>query len=151
MSLGHEKDLELLAARRWRVALTLTIIMVSAYFGFILLIAYDKPLMGQLVMGGSVSIGVLLGAAVIALAPVLTGIYVRWTNQHYDHAIGTINGLKRDAEAISSGTTVAPAPAVPPVGTFARARTPLPVAQGTDPAAPSSTASPAQPRPEVRQ
>ena len=148
MSLGHVKDLELLAARRWRVALTLTIIMVSAYFGFILLIAYDKPLMGQLVFGGSVSIGVLLGAMVIALAPVLTGIYVRWTNQHYDHAIGTINGLKRDAEAISAGTTVAPGPAVPSVGTFARPRTPLPVAQGTDPAAASPSAPP---RPEVRQ
>ena len=151
MSLGHVKDLELLAARRWRVALLLTIVMVSAYFGFILLIAYDKPLMGQLVFGGSVSIGVLLGAMVIALAPILTGIYVRWTNQHYDHAIGTINGLKRDAEAISAGTSVAPAPSVPPVGTFARPRTPLPIAQGTDPAAPNSTATPASPRPEVRQ
>ena len=155
MSLGHEKDLELLAARRWRVALTLTTIMVSAYFGFILLIAYDKPLMGQLVLGGSVSIGVLLGAMVIALAPVLTGIYVRWTNQHYDHAIGTINGLKRDAEGLAqaaqAASSVAPAPAVPPVGTFARPRTPLPVAQGTDPAAASPNAPGSKPRSEVRQ
>ena len=154
MSLGHVKDLELLAARRWRVALTLTIIMVSAYFGFILLIAYDKPLMGRLVLGGSVSVGVLLGALVIALAPVLTGIYVRWTNQHYDHAIGTINGLKRDAEAASAANAalnVAPGPAVPPVGTFARPRTPLPVAQGTDPAAANGSTATATSRPEVRQ
>ena len=137
MSLGHEKDLELLAARRWRVAVTLTAVMVSAYFGFILLIAYDKPLMGELVWGGSVSIGVIVGALVIALAPILTGIYVRWTNQHYDHAVKAL-GLTRPA-----ATSV---PAVPPVGTFARARTPLPVAQGTDPQAPAPT----KPRSEVR-
>ena len=72
-----------LAASRWRIAITLTAVMVAIYFGFILLIAYNKPLMGRLITRG-LSLGVLLGALVIVLSWVLTWIYVRWANTHYD-------------------------------------------------------------------
>jgi uncharacterized membrane protein (DUF485 family) len=87
MTDANEQSLRALAARRFRLAVILTAVMMVGYFGFILLIAFDKPLMGRLLAGGQVSVGILLGAAVILLAPILTGIYVRWTNQHYDHAI----------------------------------------------------------------
>ena len=60
--------------------------MVAIYFGFILLIAYDKPLMGRLVTRG-LSLGVLLGALVIVLSWVLTWVYVRWANTRYDAAL----------------------------------------------------------------
>ena len=72
-----------LAASRWRIAISLTAAMVAIYFGFILLIAYDKPLMGRLITRG-LSVGVLLGALVIVLSWVMTWIYVRWANTHYD-------------------------------------------------------------------
>jgi len=72
-----------LAAARWRIAITLTAVMVAIYFGFILLIAYDKPLMGRLITRG-LSVGVLLGALVIVFSWVLTWVYVRWANTHYD-------------------------------------------------------------------
>ena len=72
-----------LAETRWRIAISLTIAMVAIYFGFILLIAYDKPLMGRLITPG-LSVGVLLGALVIVMSWVLTWIYVRWANNHYD-------------------------------------------------------------------
>jgi uncharacterized membrane protein (DUF485 family) len=72
-----------LAETRWRIAVSLTAVMVAIYFGFILLIAYDKPLMGRLLTRG-LSVGVLLGALVIVLSWVLTWIYVRWANTHYD-------------------------------------------------------------------
>ena len=72
-----------LAETRWRIAISLTVAMVAIYFGFILLIAYDKPLMGRLITPG-LSVGVLLGALVIVLSWVLTWIYVRWANNHYD-------------------------------------------------------------------
>ena len=36
-----------LAARRWRIALALTATMLVTYFGFVLLVAYDKPLLGS--------------------------------------------------------------------------------------------------------
>jgi uncharacterized membrane protein (DUF485 family) len=75
-----------LARRRWRIASTLTLVMVAIYFGFILLVAFDKPLLGRLVSPG-LSLGVLLGALVIVLSWILTWIYVRWANRHYDKAL----------------------------------------------------------------
>ena len=84
-----EHRFRLLAATRWRIAITLTIAMVAIYFGFILLIAYDKPLMGRLIVPG-LSVGVLLGALVIVLSWVLTWVYVRWANTHYDAGLAEL-------------------------------------------------------------
>ena len=81
-----DEELTKLVRRRWRIGATLTAIMMAAYFGFILLVAFAKPVAGQL-LGDRVSLGIVLGAAVIVLAPVLTAIYVRWANRHYDPAI----------------------------------------------------------------
>jgi len=72
-----------LVRARWRVAVTLTAAMVVIYFGFILLVAYNKPLMGRLLTRG-LSLGILLGALVIVAAWLLTLMYVRWANRHHD-------------------------------------------------------------------
>ena len=77
---------EAVSAARWRVAISLTIAMMVAYFGFILLVAFNKPLLGSIVAPG-LSLGMLLGALVIVAAWVLTWIYVRWANTHYDASI----------------------------------------------------------------
>ena len=84
-------SLEAVSAARWRVALSLTVAMMVVYFGFILLVAFDKPLLGRLIVPG-LSLGMLLGALVIVAAWVLTWVYVRWANTHYDRQRG---GLKR--------------------------------------------------------
>jgi uncharacterized membrane protein (DUF485 family) len=80
------EELEALAATRWRVAAVLTTAMLISYFGFILLVAFDKPLMGKQIVPG-LSLGILLGALVIASAWVFTGIYVVWANNRYDKAL----------------------------------------------------------------
>ena len=77
------------AAARWRLAIVLTAVMTLVYVGFILLIAYNKPLLGTVLMPG-LSLGILLGVLVIILAWVLIVIYVRWTNTHYDHAVADL-------------------------------------------------------------
>ena len=74
------------AAARWRLALLLTSVMTLVYVGFILLIAFDKPLLGTILRPG-LSLGILLGVLVILTAWVLIVIYVRWTNTHYDHRV----------------------------------------------------------------
>jgi uncharacterized membrane protein (DUF485 family) len=74
------------SAARWRIATALTAVMMVTYFGFILLVAFNKPLLGTVVVPG-LSIGILLGAAVIIVAWVLTWYYVRWANSHYDSAL----------------------------------------------------------------
>lgn len=83
------KALAALGAQRWRVALLLTGAMMFIYFGFILLIAFNKPLMGSLVVPG-LSLGILVGALVIVSAWVLIYIYVRWANNNYDEKIAQI-------------------------------------------------------------
>lgn len=76
-------------AARWRIAIALTAAMMTLYFGFILLIAYAKPLLTRPVVPG-LSLGILLGALVIVAAWVLIWVYVRWANRHYDAAIEAI-------------------------------------------------------------
>jgi uncharacterized membrane protein (DUF485 family) len=75
-----------LSAARWRVALSLTAAMMALYFGFILLVAYNKPLLGREITRG-LSVGILLGALVIVASWVLIWVYTRWANQHYDHEV----------------------------------------------------------------
>ncbi|MEH2407591.1 DUF485 domain-containing protein [Nostoc sp.] len=83
------KALQALAAERWRVSLILSGAMMFIYFGFILLIAFNKPLLGSLVVPG-LSLGILLGALVIVSAWVLIFIYVRWANSSYDDQIAKL-------------------------------------------------------------
>jgi uncharacterized membrane protein (DUF485 family) len=82
--------LEAVSAARWRIAISLTIAMMVVYFGFILLVAFDKPLLGTRIMPG-LSLGILLGALVIVVAWTLTWIYIRWANAHYD---ASVQGLR---------------------------------------------------------
>lgn len=79
----REARLRALSAARRRVALILTTAVIVVYFGFISLIAWNKPLLGRLVAPG-LSLGILLGALVIVSCWVLTWIYVRWANTRYD-------------------------------------------------------------------
>lgn len=69
--------------RRWRLAIALTALVAVIYFGFILLIAYQKETMGRLLTPG-LSLGILLGALVIVLSWLTTWYYVRWANTHFD-------------------------------------------------------------------
>lgn len=83
---NNDAALEALAAARWRVAAALTAATLVAYFGFILLVAFDKPLMGKLLTPG-LSLGILLGVLVILAAWAFTGLYVFWANRKYDRAL----------------------------------------------------------------
>ncbi len=85
MNAAHA-DLRKLAQRRWRMAIALSALMVVIYFGFILLIAFNKSAMGALIVPG-LSIGIALGALVIVLTWATTWFYVRWANRYVDAEI----------------------------------------------------------------
>lgn len=72
-----------LARTRWRIAILLTAIMIAVYFGFIALIAFDKPLLATRIAPG-LTLGILLGVCVIVASWLLTWVYVWWANAHYD-------------------------------------------------------------------
>lgn len=97
-----EKRLHAIAAKRWRIAIWLSLIMLAAYFGFILLVAFDKPLLATVLANVTtasgtspgLSLGILLGALVIVFAWVLTGIYTAWANSTYDREIHELSHLR---------------------------------------------------------
>jgi uncharacterized membrane protein (DUF485 family) len=78
-----------LAARRWRVAIALTVAVMALYFGFIALIAFNKDAMGTVLAPG-LTLGILFGAIVIVASWISTWVYVRWANRHYDAAVSAL-------------------------------------------------------------
>ena len=89
-----DRSLGAVAAERWRLAVALTIAVVVIYFGFIALIAFDKPLVATLLAPG-LSVGILLGALVIVASWLLTWVYVRWANGRYDAEIERLGAARR--------------------------------------------------------
>ena len=87
----NSNDLRRVAAARDRIARVLTAATMFAYFGFILLVAWGKPLLGTLLADG-LSLGMLLGSLVILLSWAFTGAYVYWANRHYDVHVGRLSG-----------------------------------------------------------
>jgi uncharacterized membrane protein (DUF485 family) len=89
--MSHLEELKALDRARWRVAIRLTVAMMLVYFTFILLVAYEKPLLTSVVVPG-LSVGILLGALVIVAAWLFIWVYVRWANTHYDARIKALKG-----------------------------------------------------------
>ncbi len=80
----NPKFQELVATRK-SLGWTLSLVMLAIYFGFILLVAFDKSFLGTPLSGdGVTTIGIPIGLAVIISAFVLTGIYVVKANARYD-------------------------------------------------------------------
>ena len=80
----------LLVRRRRRLAWALTAIMCAAYFGYILLIAFDKPLLATPIAGGATTLGIPIGFGLILLGIALTGLYVRIANREHDVLLAEI-------------------------------------------------------------
>jgi uncharacterized membrane protein (DUF485 family) len=62
---------------------TLSIIILVLYYGFIALVAFAPDVIATKV-AGSITIGLILGVALILASIVLTGIYVLRANSQYD-------------------------------------------------------------------
>ncbi|MBS1141586.1 MAG: hypothetical protein H6R13_3039 [Proteobacteria bacterium] len=72
-------------AMRSRYSIIMAIISAAAYYGFILLVAYNKEFLAtKLGAGMTTSVGVPLGVAVIVFTIILTWIYVRRANTEFD-------------------------------------------------------------------
>ena len=73
-----------LQAKRNRMAIILTILMLVVYYGYIALIAFDKEFLAQPIGAGVTSLGIPIGLGVIIFTIVITGIYVRRANGEFD-------------------------------------------------------------------
>lgn len=68
----------------------LTIVMMVVYYGYIALIAFNKPFLAQPIGSGVTTVGVPIGMFVIVFTIVITGIYVRRANGEYDRLTAEI-------------------------------------------------------------
>ena len=71
-------------AMRSRYSIIMAIVSAAIYYGFILLVAFDKELLAKKIGAGVTSLGVPMGVCVIVLTIVLTWIYVRRANTEFD-------------------------------------------------------------------
>ena len=80
--------------QKWLISLLLTFIMLVIYFGFILLIAFDKPFLAKPI-GQNLTLGLPVGIGILFSAWLLTGIYIWWANKFYDKQV---DELKKKSE-----------------------------------------------------
>ncbi len=80
---SHPKYKEL-KSKRSAFGWWLSLAGMVAYYGFILLVAFDKPLLAQKLGNGVMTLGMPLGVAVIVFTIVITWIYVRRANSEFD-------------------------------------------------------------------
>ena len=62
----------------------LTVLMLIVYYGYIALIAFNKPFLAQPIGAGVTSVGIPIGMGVIIFTIVITAIYVRRANGEFD-------------------------------------------------------------------
>jgi len=80
-----DPDFKALSGQKRAISTVLTIVELALYFGFIALIAFNKPyLAGKLSETSATTIGIPIAVGVIFLSWVLTGVYVYWANTSYD-------------------------------------------------------------------
>lgn len=79
----EDPDFKALSSQKNSISLVLTILELVLYFGFIGLIAFNKPFLGTKVTS-TITIGIPIAVGTIVMSWVLTGIYVRWANNKYD-------------------------------------------------------------------
>ncbi len=70
---------------RNRYSAIMAILGAIAYYGFILLVAYDKEFLAKKIgEGWTTSLGIPLGVGVIVFTIIITWIYVRRANNEFD-------------------------------------------------------------------
>jgi uncharacterized membrane protein (DUF485 family) len=84
--MANPKFKELVRARA-SLSWTLTIIMLVVYFGFILLVAFNKTdgqIISAKVGGGTMSIAIVFGIGLLIFSFIMTAIYVLVANSKFD-------------------------------------------------------------------
>ncbi len=73
-----------LVSKRNSYSWMMTIIMLAVYYGYIVLIAFNKEFLAQKTGAGVTSYGIPIGLGVIIFTVVITGIYIRRANTEFD-------------------------------------------------------------------
>ncbi len=86
----ESSEFRAMVRKRWTISIVLTLCLFVLYYGYILLIAYDKDFL-KTKIGEVTTLGIPMGVGVIIGAWALTAIYVLWANKVHDVEV---QGLK---------------------------------------------------------
>ncbi|NVO07854.1 MAG: DUF485 domain-containing protein [Rhodoferax sp.] len=73
-----------LRSKRTSFGWTMTLLMMVVYYGYIALIAFNKPFLAQPIGAGVTTLGIPIGMGVIVFTIIITAIYVRRANSEFD-------------------------------------------------------------------
>ena len=79
-----------LKAKRSSFGWTLTWAMMIVYYGFIMLVAFNKQFLSEKLGAGVTTIGIPIGFGVIVFTVVITAIYVKRANSEFDDLTAAI-------------------------------------------------------------
>lgn len=79
-----------LRAKRSSFGWLLTAAMMVVYYGFILLVAFNKEFLSQRLGDGVMTMGIPVGFGVIVFTIVITAIYVKRANTEFDELSNAI-------------------------------------------------------------
>ena len=68
----------------------MTALMMVVYYGFIVLVAFDKEFLAKRIGDGVMTIGMPIGFGVILFTIVITAVYVRRANSEFDDLTAAI-------------------------------------------------------------
>ena len=84
----NDPDFKHLVSTKNTISWILTVLELVLYFGFIALIAYNKPFLAQKLNAATkTTIGIPIAVGTILLSWVFTGIYIFWANTKYDKMV----------------------------------------------------------------
>ena len=73
-----------LRSKRNKLGLTLTVLMLVVYYGYVALIAFDKEFLAQPIGAGVTTLGIPIALFVIVFTVAITLFYIRRANNEFD-------------------------------------------------------------------
>jgi uncharacterized membrane protein (DUF485 family) len=73
-----------LRSKRSSFGWTLSVLMLIVYYGYIALIAFNKPFLATPIGTGVTTLGIPIGMGVIVFTVLITAFYVRRANSEFD-------------------------------------------------------------------
>jgi len=84
----EDEDFKSMVSKKNTFSYIMTIAELVLYFGFVALIAFNKPFLAQkLSEGSATTIGIPIAVLTIFFSWVLTTIYILWANSSYDDMV----------------------------------------------------------------
>jgi len=90
----NDADFKSLSGQKNTVSLVLAMLELALYFGFVALIAFNKPFLSAKI-SGAITVGIPIAVGTILLSWLLTGVYILWANNKYDVLVKKVRDKAR--------------------------------------------------------